>query len=92
MIQIKDTNAVKKEAQILITEANKLKNIKETIESILSELNEYWNSSQEDQQAFYSELLNDTRRLQFIYEDNVEFSNAITDYMDITEKTSNTKI
>jgi len=87
-IIINNTATVKSASQDLITEAKKIESVKESIEYILNELNEYWSATQEDQQSFYKGLQDSVGSLETIHTCNQEFANAMIDYMEITDKTS----
>lgn len=87
-IIINNTATVKSNAEELKTESVKIESIKDSIEFILSELNEYWNAVQEDQQVFYKGLQTDKEALEIVKSCNDEFSDAIIEYMEVTDKTS----
>ena len=87
-IIINDTLSVKKMADELNVESNKIESVKDSIAYILKELKEYWSETQEDQQSFYNGLSKCVESLETIHTCNLEFSNAIIDYMDVTEKIS----
>lgn len=91
-IIINNTATVKSKAEELITESEKLESVKSSIEYILNELNEYWDANQEDQQQFYNGLKQNLTELETIYTCNNEFSNAMVEYMEVTDKTSATTI
>lgn len=91
-IIINNTALVKSKAEELITEAEKIESVKTSIEYILSELNEYWNAGQDDQQAFYNGLKQNMTELETIHVCNTEFSNAMIEYMEVTDKTSATTV
>lgn len=88
MINIKNTQTVKSEAQGLITESQKMQSVNESIKTIMQELNQYWSDVQEDQQKFYKGLSDDVTVLQTIYTCEKEFANSMLDYMEVTESTS----
>jgi len=88
MIAIKNTETVKNEAQGLITEAQKMQSVNESIKTIMQELNQYWSDVQEDQQNFYKGLAEDVTILQTIYTCEKKFANSMLDYMEVTESTS----
>lgn len=88
LIDITDTAGVKAKAETLITEAEKIQSVKDSIDYILSELNEYWSAVQEDQQVFAKNLKENVTSLETIYTCNQEFSHSMIDYMEVTDKTS----
>ena len=87
-IIINNTDQVKSDAEELITTTAKIDSVKESIEYILDELNAYWEATQTDQQAFYSGLKADAEALTTIDECNIEFANAMIEYMDVTKDVS----
>ena len=66
-IIINNTDLVKSKAEELKTETVDLRSVKESIDYILAELNEYWSATQEDQQVFYKGLQEDMDSLETIY-------------------------
>ena len=91
-IIINDTATVKTKAQELIAEAEKIESVTQSIEYILGELNEYWSAVQEDQQTFYNGLKQNVTDLETIHKCDFDFSNAIIEYMEVTDKTSATTV
>ena len=87
-IIINDTAAVKTNAESLMVDSEKIQSIKESIENILNEINEYWSANQEDQQVFAKNLQQNVTSLETIYTCNEEFSHSIIDYMQVTDTTS----
>lgn len=91
-IIINNTETVKNKAEELITESTKLQSVRESIDYILNELNEYWSATQQDQQSFYNELKNNMENLETVYTCNQEFADAMIEYMEVTNKTSQTTV
>jgi hypothetical protein len=87
-IIINDTATVKSKSSDLISEAVKIESVKDSIDYVLNELNEYWNATQEDQQIFYNGLKSSVAELEIIHTCNQEFANAMIEYMEVTDKTS----
>ncbi len=87
-IIINNTSSVKTMADNLLTETKKIESVKESINYILSELNEYWAANQEDQQTFYKGLQDNVAALETISSCNNEFSNSLVEYMNATDATS----
>ena len=87
-IIINNTDLVKSKAEELKTEAIDLRSVKESIDYILAELNEYWSAVQEDQQVFYKGLQEDMNALETIYTCDSEFADAMVEYMEVTKTTS----
>ena len=56
------------------------------------EIKNYWAETQEDQQAFAKGLEENTQVLENIIACNNDFSQAIIQYMEVTDKTSQTTI
>ena len=91
-IIINYTATVKAKAEELVAEAEKIESVTQSIEHILGELNEYWSAVQEDQQTFYNGLKQNVSDLETIHKCNYDFSNAIVEYMEVTDKTSATTV
>lgn len=91
-IAIKNTTVVKREAENLITQTEKIESVKDSIKWILMEIKNYWAETQEDQQAFAKGLEENTQVLENIIACNNDFSQAIIQYMEVTDKTSQTTI
>ncbi len=91
-IIINNTATVKSDAEELKSESVKIESVKNSIEYVLAELNEYWNEVQEDQQVFYKGLQADQEALETIKACNDEFSDSIIEYMEVTDKTSSQTI
>ena len=91
-IIINNTATVKAKAEELLVEAEKLESVTQSIEYILGELNEYWSAGQDDQQTFYNGLKQNVEELETIHKCNYDFSNALVEYMEVTEKTSGTTV
>lgn len=87
-IIINNTSVVKQNAEELISESEKMSSVKDSIEYILGELNEYWEATQQDQQTFYNGLKSDVEALATVHTCNSEFANSMIEYMEVTEKTS----
>ena len=87
-IIINNTATVKSDAEELRSESIKIESVKNSIEYVLAELNQYWNEVQEDQQVFYKGLQADQEALETIKACNDEFSDSLIEYMEVTDKTS----
>ena len=91
-IVINNTGQVKSSADQLSANSVKLNSVSESLEYILSEVKEYWEQSQQDAQTFSTGLQENIDKLSTIVSCNKEFSSAITNYMDVTEKISSTTV
>lgn len=84
-IQIRDTEKVKSESDLLQASAIQLQEIQTEIENILTTVKNYWDQNQEDAQKFYGELKTNSERLKTIYENSKEFASAMTEYINYVE-------
>ena len=91
-ITITDTVQTKSVAEELIVNTNELNSVKASIEFILTELNEYWEATQEDAQSFAAGLKDGTTALETICTCNKNFANAINAYVDAQAKTASNTV
>ena len=91
-IIITNTAAAVNNAENLLHLTNEINSVKESIQYILGELSEYWAATQEDQQSFYKGLESGVNGLENIIQCNKDFSNAIIEYVNVLESTSQNSV
>ena len=87
-IEINDPNDVIAEAEALATNTTSIDSVRESLEFILQELNEYWSQTGEAAQSYYTGLSTNVEKLTKIVECNKEFAQAITNYSESQHSTS----
>ena len=87
-IGIKDTSAAITSAEELNALSFDIDSARESIESILNEVKEYWEQTQQDAQTFSTGLEKNIESLKSITECNKEFSIAVENYAEKQQTTS----
>lgn len=91
-INIMQPATVKAKASELLENSNYLQSVSHSIDYILKELAVYWEQTQADAQSFSLGLKKNVEYLNNIVQYNKEFSDAIIEYIDVSEKISRNTI
>lgn len=92
LIQINDTALVKAKAEELASNSVQVESARQSIEHILMEVKEYWAQTQQDAQTFTTGLEQNVKFIETVIGCNKDFSTAIINYMNVTEKVANTGV